>query len=283
MRPADSPFTHSETTWRAQLALHYELRAERSVLAARRHDGPLVTQKPLYPEGDAVCHSIIVHPPGGIAGGDQLEVNVHAGAGARALLTTPGAAKWYRSAGAWARQHNRVTVEADACVEWLPQETIVFDGALAQLDSRIELAARASYIGWEILCFGRAGSGERFARGRCTLRTSITRAGKPLWLEQGAIDAGGLRMRSPAGLGEATVCGTLIVAAENLHRVNRDECRALGANTGRTAVTRLPGVLVARYLGDSSEAAKHYFAALWMVLRPLVSGRPAVMPRIWST
>jgi len=273
----------TDATWRAQLALHYERRGERTVLAARRHDGPLVVQKPLYPEGDAVCHGIIVHPPAGIAGGDSLEIDVHAGVRAHALLTTPGAAKWYRSAGAWARQHNRITVEADACVEWLPQETILFNGALAQLDNAVQLAAGARYVGWEILCLGRAGSGERFERGRCVLRTSITRAGKPLWLEQGTIDAGGLRMRSPAGLDGATVCGTLIIASENLQQVNRDECCAVAVAAGTTAVTRLPGVLVARYLGDSSEAAKHYFAAMWALLRPLVSGRPAVMPRIWST
>jgi urease accessory protein len=111
----------------------------------------------------------------------------------------------------------------------------------------------------------------------------LLREGKPLWMERGGIEAGGLLMRSAAGLGGRTVCGTLITAAENVNAVDLHACRALTAKSGDTAVTRLPGVMVARYLGDSSEAAKQYFAALWQLLRPVVAGRAAVMPRIWST
>src|SRR5215210_9442834 len=117
-------------SWRASLALDYERRGAKTVLARRSHDGPLVVQKALYPEGEAVCHGIVVHPPAGIAGGDELDIDIRAGANAHALLTTPGAGKWYRSAGPWARMRVGVEVGEGACVEWLPQETIVFDGAL---------------------------------------------------------------------------------------------------------------------------------------------------------
>ena len=286
MQVVDPPFTSLTSAWRAQLALEYERRAvygnARTVLAARRHDGPLVVQKALYPEGDAVCHSIIVHPPAGIVGGDSLEIDARIGAQAHALLTTPGAAKWYRSAGAWAQQQNRFVVGDNACLEYLPQETIVFDGALARWDTQVHLANGARYIGWEVLCLGR-GAGERFERGQCHARVMVLRGGKPLWLERGAIAAGGMPLRSAAGWADKTVCGTLLAVAENVDAIDLSACRAVSAKSGEVAVTRLPGVLVARYLGDSSEAAKQYFVALWQLLRPVVAGRVAVMPRIWST
>lgn len=284
MQLAEPPVT---TTWRAQLALRYERRDEfgaaRTVLAERRHDGPLVVQKTLYPEGDAVCHNIIVHPPAGIAGGDDLAIDAHVGARAHALLTTPGAAKWYRSTGAWAQQRNVFTVDEGACLEWLPQESIVFDGALARLECEVRLGARASYIGWEVLCLGRAGSGERFMRGQCRSTLSVLRHGKPLWWERGGFTAGDVLTRSPAGLNGNSVCGTWVAAADCVARVDLAACRAIAAASGATAVTRLPGVLVARYLGESSEAAKQYFAALWHAVRPAIAGREAVAPRIWST
>src|SRR5712664_2458167 len=127
--------------WRARLALAFERRAARSVLASREHDGPLVVQKPLYPEGDAVCHAIVVHPPAGIAGGDELEIGARAAEGAHALLTTPGAARWYRTAGPWASQCLDLEIADGACIEWLPQETLVYDGALADLRTEVRLAA----------------------------------------------------------------------------------------------------------------------------------------------
>ena len=270
-------------SWRAELDLGFERRGDRTVLARRRHDGPLVVQKPLYPEGDAVCHAIIVHPPAGVAGGDELEIEARVEDGAHALLTTPGAGRWYRSAGPWARQSLRFEAKSGACLEWLPQETIVFDGALADLDTEVRLAADARFIGWEVLCFGRTGSGERFANGECRLRTLVTRAGQPLWQERGRIPAGGELMRSPAGLGGHTVCGTLCAAAAVLGPGLLAACRAVAPVAGDAAVTLLPGVLLARYLGDSSEAAKRYFTQVWGVLRPAVAGREAQEPRIWRT
>jgi len=269
-------------TWRAELELGFERRGERTVLATRRQDGPLAVQKALYPEGDGVCHAIVLHPPGGIAGGDELEIAVRAADHAHALLTTPGAAKWYRTAGPWASQS--VTIEAGdgACVEWLPQETIVFDGALAGMRTEVRLAGRARYIGWEILCLGRSGSGERFARGTCRPETRLLRDGRLLRFERGTIEGGGLLLESPAGLAGQAVCATMLAAAPDLERL-LPGCREARPENGEGAVTLLPGVLVARYLGASSEAAKRYFTQLWRLLRPAVAGIEAREPRIWST
>jgi urease accessory protein len=261
-------------SWKAELALGFERRAERTVLAARRHDGPLVVQKPLYPEGEAVCHAIVVHPPAGVASGDELELRVDAAEGAHALLTTPGAGKWYRSAGPWAAQ--RLAFDVAGSLEWLPQETIVFDGALARLQAEVHLRGGAKYLGWEILCLGRTGSGEQYARGEVRLSTKLYRDGKLLWLERGRLEGGGALLRSPAGLQGMPVCATLVASGADFAL---EEIRAIEG----IAATRLPGALLVRHLGESSEEAKRLLREVWTLVRPALFGREARTPRIWST
>jgi urease accessory protein len=268
-------------TWKANLSLGFSFLDGRTVLADKRHDGPLLVQKPLYPEGRELCHAIIVHPPGGIAGGDELALQVKAGAGASALLTTPGAAKWYRSSGPWARQDLRFDVRG--ALEWLPQETIVFDGALAQSALEVDLASGATLIGWDLVCLGRTGSGERYARGSYRSRIEVRREGRLLWLERGRLDGGAALLDSPAGLNGMPVYGTLFASSPNLGRELLGELRKAVPESGRGAVTMLPGMLLARYLGDSSEAARRYFIALWRAIRPALTGREAIEPRIWRT
>src|SRR5262245_10379987 len=245
-------------SWKANLSLQFQRDGARTILSERRSEGPLVVQKPLYPDGPGRCHAIVVHPPGGIAGGDDLTVDVKVHDGAAALLTTPGAAKWYRSAGAWARQ--RLAFEVQGSLEWLPRETIVFDGALADLRCDVALGAHASFIGWEVVSLG------RFARGRMTTETRITQGSRMLFVEKGEIEGGGRLMRSPVGLGGRSVFGTFIATSD-----------AKVSSPG-LALTRVAGLLIARYLGDSSEEALQAFTRLWKLLRP-----SAVEPRIWGT
>jgi len=269
------------SSWKASLALEFSFANQKTRLTGKVHDGPLVVQKPLYPEGDKVCHAIVVHPPGGIAGGDELNLQVKTEEQASVLLTTPGAAKWYRSAGAWAKQSLSFGVRG--LLEWLPQETIVFDGALAQAACDVDLAADAGLVGWDIVCLGRTGSGERFRRGSYRFRTQLRREGRLLWLERGRIDGGGKLLGSPAGLDGQPVFGTLFCCFGSLHQELLVEARKINPETGRGAVTLLPGVLLARYLGDSTEAARRYFISLWRILRPRLAGLEAVEPRIWRT
>jgi urease accessory protein len=266
---------HMAVPWEARLGLDFEWQDGKTVLSGKRFDGPLVVQKPLYPEGPQVCHTIIVHPPAGIVGGDDLELKALVAGKAHTLLTTPGAGKWYRSAGPWARQ--RLQFDVAGTMEWLPRETIVFDGAQARLECEVNLQAEGRYIGWEVVCLGRTGAGERFSKGEIRIETRIAREGRLIWLERGSLQAGGRLMTSPAGLAGKTVFGTLIATLEQADRALLAKCRALAA------VTCLPGLLVARYLGDSSEEAMERFAKLWEVLRPEVTGRAAARPRIWST
>ncbi|NMG66774.1 urease accessory protein [Azoarcus indigens] len=278
--PSLTPSAHG---WQAELHLGFRRRGDRSVLAERRHVGPLVVQRALYPEGGEVCHAIVVHPPAGIVGGDSLTLNVDVGAGAHALLTTPGAGKWYRSEGRAGRLSQRIAVAEGGVCEWLPQESIVYEGAVGELLTEVELAGDACFIGSEMSCFGRTGSGERFGRGTLALATRIRRDGKSLWLERGRVEGGGSLMDSPVGLGGHPVVGTLLAASPRVDGELLAACRGIAPAVGEGAVTLLPGLLVARYLGPGCEPGRIWFNRLWAVLRPALAGRPLAIPRIWNT
>jgi urease accessory protein len=282
-RPAIEQFPAPAAAWRARLALAFERRAGRTVLASRTHEGPLVVQKPLYPEGEDICHAIVVHPPAGIAGGDDLAIAIRAAEGASILLTTPGAGKWYRSAGAWARQAVAIEAQDSASVEWLPQETILYDHCLADIRWTANLAGDARLIAWEIFCLGRTGSGERFSHGRCRLEMRIVRDGRLAWIERGRIEPELPVASSAAGLAGASVFATVIVAAPHIEDSWIAAARAVLPESGIAAVTRLPGLLLARYRGDSSEGARRYCTAVWSSLRQSALGREAIEPRIWRT
>jgi urease accessory protein len=284
--PASAPPLRERSSapgWQAVLRLGFERRGARTVLAQRCHVGPLRVQKALYPEGESVCHGIVLHPPAGIAGGDSLAIDVEVGAGAHALLTTPGAGKWYRSAGPAASLVQRIAVADGAVCEWLPQESIVFDGALGTLGTEVTLHGDAAFVGAELLCFGRTGAGERFTRGELALHTRICRDGRPVWLERGRIGGGSALLDSPVGLAGQPVVGTLLVAAPACDAALRDVCRDIVPSAGAGAVTLLPGLLVARYLGPACEPGRQWFTRLWGAVRPVVAGLPMCVPRIWST
>lgn len=271
--------------WRAELELQFARRDAATLLTQRKHLGPLRVQKALYPEGEAVCHAILLHPPAGIAGGDELEISVTVGEQAHALLTTPGASKWYRSAAPWASQSIALNVAPGAILEWLPQETIFFSGCRAAMRQTITLAPDARYLGWDVWCIGRKASGEHFDRGELRVATEVYLDEQPLWLEQGQIKGGGPLLQSAAGLAGRSVCGTLLAAGATIAPEMLAACRpVLPTETNALhGITVLPQLLVARYLGDSSEAARAWFVGLWRVLRPALFGREVQVPRIWNT
>jgi urease accessory protein len=306
--PGPAPASLPARRWEAQLQLGYERRGERTVLARRAHRGPLRVQRALYPEGPALCHTLVVHPPGGVAGGDDLWLDVQVDAGAAALLTTPGAGKWYRGHGHRARQRVTLDVAAGGALEWLPQESILFDGAEAELSCRVRLAEGAAYLGWEILCLGRQAAGERFTEGELRLTTELWRRGsgggsgecvtgapgvigtagdQRLWLERGRLAGGDPLLTSPVGLAGFPVCATLLAASPTGAPSPQQliaACRAVDEYGGTAGVTCLPGgILIARWLGERSEAARHYLVALWRLLRPALFCRAAISPRIWAT
>lgn len=277
----------ASTSWQASLRLRFARSHGASRLVERAHAGPLRFQKALYPEGSEVCHGIVVHPPGGVVGGDQLTIHATVAPDAAALLTTPGAAKWYRANGKVSRQRVELDVGAGASLEWLPQETIFFDDACVDLDQSVDLALDANYIGLEILCFGRTASGERYTRGRVRQETRIRRGGKLLWHERGLLEGGSTVMNSPLGMAGKTVCATLIACGRVLPASLLAELREdMAAHAGEGAwfgATQMKSVLVARYLGDASETARAMMTHCWMRIRPALLGRDACVPRIWNT
>lgn len=270
--------------WLATLSLGFEKKGDRSQLSNRQHTGPLVIQKVLYPEGDGVCHGVIIHPPGGVAGGDALTLNVQLANGAAALLTTPGAGKWYKANGQPASQQLHFDLQEQAVLEWFPQENILFDGAAVNFGAEINLAPQAVYAGWEILCFGRQARGERWLAGHLNQRLRIRRATKLIWQESAALIPDDRFFHSLTGLAGNVVSGGFVVAAGDVPRETLAACQAVQADAaGRFGVTALPEVFSARYVGMSAPAARQYFETLWQIIRPWYASRQAVRPRIWNT
>jgi urease accessory protein len=273
----------ADAGWRAALELGFRRDGARTVLASRSAVGPLQVQRPFYPEG-GVCHVYLLHPPGGIVGGDRLEIAAAIEIGAQVLLTTPAAGKFYRSAGPRAEQAQRFAVGADAALEWFPQETIVFDGARARNKTRVDLAPGAGFIGWEIVCLGRPASGERFGSGLFIQGMEVYRQGRPLLLERNRFDGGGAVLEAPWGLCGFPVTGTLVCAGGD-----GADLAALGDALGEDAADELTGatligeLLLVRFLGHQAERARERFVRAWEVLRPRILGRPAQRPRIWNT
>lgn len=267
-------------SWHAELELAYARFGATTRPVLRRHLGPLRVQKHLYAEGPEVCQHIIVHPPGGIAGGDRLAISARVERDAWAQLTSPGAAKWYRATGP-ASQTLRLQVAPGATLEWLPQETIVFSAAQAELTTLIELQGDARLFYWDVVALGRPASGERFEQGLFQAHLDIQRDGRPLWHERQRIKGGDGLLDSPIGLDGQPVFATLLVTGE-IDSQLLERCRAL-EHPVRGDLSQLPGLLVARCLASEALQARAWLIDLWRLLRPALLGREAVPPRIWNT
>jgi urease accessory protein len=272
--------------WRASLRLRFaadSLRRGPTRLVERRHHGPLVVQRTFHPEGQAECdpcHAYLVHPPGGVVGGDELRVDVEVSPRAHALITTPAATKYYRCAGRVSTQAQELRV-ANATLEWLPQENIFYRGADTRTATRVNIDPGSRFIGWEINCLGLPARGESFDAGDLRLDLELWHGEMPLFIDRLRLAGESPARHARWGMAAQEAIGTLLATPATPGHV--EAVRPLIADLPLASVTLVDGVLVMRALAPQAESLRHLFIAAWRLLRPGIIGREAVPPRIWNT
>lgn len=272
--------TETLTGWQAKLALTFSYTPNKTLLSERQQFGPLALQRPFYPEGE-VCHGYILHPPGGVVGGDHLHIQVQVQPQAHALLTTPGATKFYRSAGLTAHQHQTLTVTSGS-LEWLPQESIYFPHTLSQLSTEINLSEDARFIGWEVHCLGRPVIKEVFDNGQVTVSTTFKRDGKLVLMDKQRIHALS-DLTASAGLRSHPVFATLLATPCPIDLLEKIQELCTSTQQGTAGATLMRDILIVRYLGNSTAEAHQLWRTIWYTIRPMIMRKAALAPRIWST
>ena len=273
--------------WHASLQLDYTLEGTRTV-ARHAHNGPLRILQSLYPEGDAVCHNVLVHPPGGLVGGDTLDISATVGPGAHGLVTTPGATRFYRSTGERALQRTHLSLAEGTRLEWLPLEALCYNACNAENHLTLNLAPGAECMGWDVTALGLPHAGQPFETGRFVQH--IEAPGR--WLERGVINAADHRLlESPQGLaGHRCMASLFFVTGRPLDRARRDtaldaaravmDAHALKASAGATSPNGQ--VLVVRALAPQVEPAMQLLQQVRAAWRAALWQLCAEPPRIWS-
>ncbi|MCC5630151.1 urease accessory protein UreD [Nostoc sphaeroides CHAB 2801] len=268
--------------WHGKLNLVYADRQGKTQLIYNHQQAPLKVQRPFYPEGEKVCHSVILHTAGGMVGGDRLSSNIHLQPQAQTLITTAAASKIYRSNGLQARQTIQMQVDAAACLEWLPQETILFNDAIYRQDLRVELATGGSWLGWEITRFGRSARGEKFLQGEWRSHTEIWQQGVPLWIDRQWLRGSEKTFHSPHGLAGKPIVGSLVWVGGTVSGEIVEKTRNLWHGEGDAGVSRLQHGLLCRYRGASTSEVRNWFINVWQLLRVSFLNRGNCIPRVWQ-
>lgn len=270
--------------WSARIELDVEQSGQASVLGRRVHSGPLRVQRPFYPEGPAWPHVYLLHPPGGLVGGDALQTRIRVRERASALFTTPAAQKLYRCPGPSSSQRNDIDVLEGAALEWFPAETIAFDGARSTSATRVVLAPQARFFGWEIVCFGRTAGALPYRSGEVSSCFEIHRGTEPLSIDRSIVKGGSDTLEAAWGYSGLPVFGALYAVPARSSDVSGlvDLVRERVAVFERAAVSGLDQLLVVRASATHIEPVRALFRSAWDCLRPAVMGRTAVAPRIWA-
>ncbi len=271
----------AQNGWIAELELRFSKSKSKTFLSTRKHIGPLTIQRPFYPEGD-LCHLYLLHPPGGIVGGDQLSIEVNTDSNSSALLTTPGATKVYRTSD---HKHSTINqnfiVAEDSSFEWLPMETIVFPGANSQFSSKLLLSGNARIAAWEVYCLGRPAINESFDFGSLNFSLELWRDGIPILFDKLMINK--TELGNIVGLRSFPVFGTFIISKTNKKVLETVRTMMIETDSCVTGVTQIEDIIIVRSLAKKTYLAQDLFKKIWQTVRPLVFEREASIPRIWAT
>ncbi len=271
----------AQNGWIAELELRFSKSKSKTFLSTRKHIGPLTIQRPFYPEGD-LCHLYLLHPPGGIVGGDQLSIEVNTDSNSSSLLTTPGATKVYRTSD---HKHSTINqnfiVAEDSSFEWLPMETIVFPGANSQFSSKLLLSGNARVAAWEVYCLGRPAINESFDFGSLNFSLELWRDGIPILFDKLMIDK--TELGNIVGLRSFPVFGTFIISKTNKKVLETVRTMMIETESCVTGVTQIEDIIIVRSLAKKTYLMQDLFKKIWQTVRPLVFNREATIPRIWAT
>ena len=282
-QPIEQPTTSGLARWPANISLGFRFMDGRTRLSHRLHQGPLRVQKPFYPAlpHSDECHVYLLHPPGGMAGRDDLAVNIDVGADATALITTPASAKAYRSIDGYSKL--KQVFEVKGTFEWLPQDTILFGGSQLKQTTEVQLHAQARFCGWEIISIGRPASDDHYQTGGFRGTLSVFVDGKPLLRDRQQWQAGDAVLQAPWGLAGQNCLGTMLLypGDKDLLETTRQLLKEHAMT--HLGVTCVDHLLVIRALSDNPVKLQNQFRALWAALRQPAFGLPAMPPRIWNT
>ncbi len=272
-------------SWQGNLNLVYVSDKQTTRVQNSYSRAPLKIQRPFYPENPQICHSVILHTAGGMVGGDRLIESIEMKEHSHALITTAAATKVYRTLGELATQTVTLKLEQGACLEWLPQETIIFNQARYRQTLKVELAPDAHWLGWEITRLGRTARGEQFTTGEWRAHTEVWRGGQPLWIERQYLEGSPEMVASPQGLNKQSVVGTLLGIGLPISLETIQKMRSLWQKNqyqGQTGVTQTLGQgVLCRYRGSSTREVRHWFTEVWHLWRHSLGQLPPVQPRIW--
>lgn len=270
------------TQWCGAVRLDYDKPDHKTRLYRSWHQAPIKVQRPFYPESEAICHTVLIHTAGGMVGGDRLTYDVSLAPGARAVVTTAAASKIYRTLAQPTEQNVTLNIAEGACLEWLPQETILFNQAQFKQTLRVNLGHGASWLGWDIYRLGRTARGEQFLEGQWRSHSEVWQAGVPLWVDRQRLHGSPNTVNHPHALGGCPVIGTLVWVGQPVEKSLVEQLRSRWGGTGEMGVSRIQQGIVCRYRGSSTREVRAWFTQVWNDVRFYALGQTACLPRVWQ-